>query len=216
MIRTGTRKKIGCDHQARFFCVELHRSMEKLIILFFLEHIWEQSIKSVRPEEHKLHLLYGHKSQSGAIWLDFAQAACTEVLKSPSNTRHVLQDCEDTIKKKFKEAVFHTRDQISSKSLVDFGYMHLNLILRIAGFRALSRPIFFQDFIKAYLWPLYYHFVQRYEPKSLQELHAPERNKHTSLIEDLKRSVINGASARKIFENMNTAVRNAKSKASKI
>ena len=136
-------------------------SMDQGTITAFAEHFNREVRKHVPQSQRVLLILDGHASRTGHDWLEICELYNISVVQLPANTTHFLQPNDDEVNKAFKRGVRTVRDSILHRALVDFGDMHLKLIMAVAGYRAITEDIIRTSFKNVGLWPMDYSFVLR-------------------------------------------------------
>ena len=135
--------------------------MDEGTIMSFIKHFNREVLKHVPQSKLVLLVLYGHASRNGQEWLEMCNLYKISVVQLNGNATHFLHPNDDVVNKFFKRGVRTVNDGILERSFVDFGDMHLKMILAIAGYRAFTNDVVRSSFKNVGICPKDYLFVLR-------------------------------------------------------
>lgn len=88
-------------------------------------------------------------------------------MQLPAHTTHFLQAFDSHINKTFQRSV--QKNVIAEKCFLDFGNMHLEMVLSCAEFRSFASSLVKKSFEDVGVWPFDFRFLYRFEMPALSE-----------------------------------------------
>lgn len=140
-------------------------SMTKDIMPLFMQHLHkaaESGGSKRRENERRLLVLDGHGSRNGIDWLDFATDKGWEVVKSPANTSHFLQACDDRVNLRVQDGVKALRDSLLECIHMTTKSIPFKLMAAVAGHSSVSSIDIHDSWDTTGLWPMDFRFMDFY------------------------------------------------------
>lgn len=105
-------------------------------------------------------LVDGHSSRDCLENLEEANKLNIHLVQLSANLTHVIQPCDQTINRRFKDEVRTARDSLQKISSVHLGSVATRIKLEMVAFRKISGVDVNVAWGKSRIWPMDFRFVQ--------------------------------------------------------
>ena len=170
-------------------------SMTMQTLPLFMTHFNTFVRRHVPQDEKILMTLDGHSSRKGIDWLDEATKNNIEVAKTPANTSHVLQPCDQRVNKVINSRVRRVRDRLFEAGFNKTKSVKFKLISALAAIDDLSLNDVRVSFSVTGLWPMDMRFLKTFETnadrlKAESQEHLEKQRKPDAVTTEECRSIL--------------------------